>query len=311
MRKLITKLAGALGLQPGMLTDATKNAMLDSITMNEASLHTAYSSTGANEVAGGSPAYARKAITMGAAAAAVRSSSTQPVFDVPASTTVRWIGLWTSGGAFRGMYANGGSEKGFQVDLTNNRILCENHGLANDDKVVFYGGTPPTGPDQTAVTLAATQKALYPAQAFPALGARYFDMIGKKLRIRAFGKITTAATPGNITWGVFWGTGADANGTSLGTSAAQALVANQTNLSWEVCLHVHCRALGSTGSLYLTGWAMLAEGVSVAHMLIPNSAAAAVTVDLTANNVISLQAQRSGSTAESMTCQDLDVTALN
>lgn len=128
-----------------MIPDSTVNAMLDAIVMDLASLHTAYSATGTNEVTGGSPAYAKKAITMAAAASRARAASTAPVFDVPA-TTVRFIGLWTNAGTvFRGMYANGGTEKGFQVDLTNNRVLCESHGLANDEKVVFYGGTPPTG----------------------------------------------------------------------------------------------------------------------------------------------------------------------
>lgn len=129
-----------------MLTDTTVNAMLDAITLDLASLHTAYSSTGANEVTGGTPAYAKKAITMAAAGSRARASGTSPVFDVPAAATVRFIGLWTNAGTvFRGMFANGGTEKGFQVDLTNNRILCESHGLVNDDKVVFYGGTVPTG----------------------------------------------------------------------------------------------------------------------------------------------------------------------
>jgi hypothetical protein len=128
-----------------MLVDTCVNTMLDAVTFDLASLHTAYSATGANEVAGGAPAYARKAITVAAAAARARAASTQPVFDVPA-TTVRFIGLWTNAGTvFRGMFANGGSEKGFQVGLTPNTILCEAHGLVNDDKVVFYGGTPPTG----------------------------------------------------------------------------------------------------------------------------------------------------------------------
>lgn len=127
-----------------MLTDATANSMLDSQTLNSCSLHTAYSATGANEVTGGTPAYARKAITVAAASARARAASTAPVFDVPAATTVAWVGLWDSGGpTFKGMFANGGSEKGFQVDLTNNKVLCENHGLVNDDRVVFYGGTPP------------------------------------------------------------------------------------------------------------------------------------------------------------------------
>ena len=128
-----------------MLTDGCVNTMLDAITFDLASLHTAYSITGANEVTGGSPAYARKAITVAAAASRARAASSAPVFDVPA-TTVRWIGIWTNAGTvFRGMFANGGNEKGFQVGVTANTILCELHGLVNDDKVVFYGGTPPTG----------------------------------------------------------------------------------------------------------------------------------------------------------------------
>lgn len=129
-----------------MITDTTVNAMLDAVTLDLASLHTAYSASGANEVTGGSPAYAKKAITMAAAGSRARANGTNPVFDVPAAATVRFIGLWTNAGTvFRGMFANGGTEKGFQVDLTNNRILCESHGLVNDDKVVFYGGTVPTG----------------------------------------------------------------------------------------------------------------------------------------------------------------------
>lgn len=143
-----------------MLTDATVNSMLDSQTLDLASLHTAYSATGANEVTGGTPAYAKKAITMAAAASRARSASTQPTFDVPAATTVRWVGLWTNAGTvFKGMFANGGSEKGFQVDVTNNKILCENHGLVNDDKVVFYGGTPPTGLTEGTVYFVVTNTA--------------------------------------------------------------------------------------------------------------------------------------------------------
>ncbi len=129
-----------------MLSDATVNSMLDSQTLDLCSLHTAYSASGANEVTGGTPAYAKKAITMAAAASRARAASTQPVFDVPVGTTVRFIGLWTNAGTvFKGMVANGGSEKGFQVDVTNNHVLCETHGWVNGDKVVFYGGTPPTG----------------------------------------------------------------------------------------------------------------------------------------------------------------------
>jgi hypothetical protein len=46
-------------------------------------------------------------------------------------------------------------------------------------------------------------------------------------------------------------------------------------------------------------------------MLIPASVPAAVTVDLTANNVISPQFLRSGSTAETLQVHDVSYEALN
>jgi hypothetical protein len=61
----------------------------------------------ANEVTGGSPAYARKAITWAAANAGSKAlTATFPVFDIPAGTTVAFIGLWTlaSGGTYGGCW---------------------------------------------------------------------------------------------------------------------------------------------------------------------------------------------------------------
>ena len=75
-----------------------------------ASLHSAYSATGTNELTGGSPAYARQAITWGAAAGnAVSSTSIAGAFNVPAGSTVAWVGIWSasSGGTFGGMGPNG------------------------------------------------------------------------------------------------------------------------------------------------------------------------------------------------------------
>jgi hypothetical protein len=54
-----------------------------------------------NEVAGGSPAYARKAITWDAAAAGSMNCPTDPIFDVPAGSTVSWISLWNTAGTVR------------------------------------------------------------------------------------------------------------------------------------------------------------------------------------------------------------------
>jgi hypothetical protein len=53
-------------------------------------------SAGANELAGGSPAYARKAITWGAAGSGtVSKSGADIVFDVEGGDTVSFIGFWS------------------------------------------------------------------------------------------------------------------------------------------------------------------------------------------------------------------------
>ena len=167
--------------------------------------------------------------------------------------------------------------------------------------------------DESAVTLSTTNKALVPAARYNEMGSQFFDTIGKKLWLHAAGKITTAATPGNLTLALLWGTGADANGSSLVASAAQTLVANQTNISWELDLYIHCRSIGSSGSLFVMGSAVFGTAViAVGSFLMPASAAAAVgSLDLTGSSVPSLQALRSGSTAETMTVQDFALSPMN
>jgi len=88
------------------LSTSAKNTMLTALAgvAAYASLHTADpSTTGASEATGGSPAYARKAITWNAAAAANLDNLANPVFDVPAGTYTHF-GLWTAatGGTFLG-----------------------------------------------------------------------------------------------------------------------------------------------------------------------------------------------------------------
>lgn len=185
--------------------------------------------------------------------------------------------------------------------------MADNGQFFNDTRAPFIAA------DIGAVTLAATNKALYPQSNFPVLGGQYFSFIGKKLRIRLFGKITTALTPGNLTIALLYGTGADANGVSVAASAAQTLLASQTNLSWEIELFVHARSLGNAGTLFATGKAFFNTGViAVGDFLIPASAAVVSgAVDLTAALIPSVQALRSGSTAETMAVQDMEVVAMN
>lgn len=186
----------------------------------------------------------------------------------------------------------------------------------------YYQDTrsPFTAADVGQVTLASTNKALYPVANFPVLGSNYFGQIGKKIAIEMFGRITTAATPGNGAFAVLWGTGADANGTNLLSPAptAIALAASQTALSWYIKLLITCRAFGSSGALLCTGVARFNAAIyatfnaaAMTSELLPSNTPVQVAVDLTAANIVSVQYNRSGSTAETMQVHDGVVSALN
>lgn len=165
------------------------------------------------------------------------------------------------------------------------------------------------------VTLAATAKALYTASAFPNLGGQYFANGGKKLRIRLFGRQTTALTPGNGSFNVYYGTGADANGVLLMTGTPVALTASKTNLNWEAEIFCRCITTGSVGTLQVTGSAKFNVGLiasTLQPIMLPDSAAApSGACDLTANLIVSVQYLRSGSTVETMQVDDMDVVACN
>jgi len=82
-----------------------KNAMLDALGgfAVYASLHDGDpGTTGENELSGGNPSYARKAITWNLATGGIMDSSNQPVFDIPAGKTIKYMGLWSAitGGVF-------------------------------------------------------------------------------------------------------------------------------------------------------------------------------------------------------------------
>lgn len=135
-----------------MYSDAAVQKMLDAmdetaspVGYTHASLHTAYSTSGANEVTGGSPAYARKTVTGAAASGRSKVFTPSGAHDVPAGTTVAWVGRWNSltAGTFWGMGpAGGGARRQFNVsdaaDVTANTIDSPAHGFTAGQSVVFW-----------------------------------------------------------------------------------------------------------------------------------------------------------------------------
>jgi hypothetical protein len=125
------------------LTNASKTQALDAITSTHLSLHTDFpGDSGASEVSGGSPAYARKAYTKAAAAGTPPESNSNGlsvVFDVPAGTAVKWIGGWTAltGGTFKHASPAGGSKKAIAtIQAADDTFRSDAHPFVNGDRVV-------------------------------------------------------------------------------------------------------------------------------------------------------------------------------
>lgn len=86
-----------------------KNTMLGALpSAPYVSLHSADpGDTGANEISGGSPAYSREVGALAAASSSSRALTVATEHDVPPSTTVAYVGLWSaaSAGTFYGAFA--------------------------------------------------------------------------------------------------------------------------------------------------------------------------------------------------------------
>lgn len=100
----------------------------------------------AGEASGGSPAYARQAVTWGAAAAELKSNTGALSIPVPAGT-FGFLTLWNavSGNTtnYRGYVPFGGASalKGFfSVDTTlaNDQLFSRGHGMADGDRVMLF-----------------------------------------------------------------------------------------------------------------------------------------------------------------------------
>jgi len=143
-----------------VITDACKNAMLDSavagalLTTPHMSLHTGFPPGGGNEVAGGSPAYARQPFTWASAGSGAKAIAATELFDVPAGTTVKAIAHYdalTVGTQKTWSPAGASARRAFSVDAAGfaaDDIFSPAHGLAAGNSVLFWptvGAVLPTG----------------------------------------------------------------------------------------------------------------------------------------------------------------------
>lgn len=152
--------------------DAAKNACLDALDESASQIthvgihQVADPGTGTNatgtEATGGSPAYARQAVTWAAASGGTKSNSGSLTFDVPAGT----YGFFTMFNAstgntsnYRGYIPFGGASalKGFfsvDTNLANDQLFSVAHGMSDGDRVMLFNvfsETLPTGVSEGTV----------------------------------------------------------------------------------------------------------------------------------------------------------------
>lgn len=142
------------------------------------------------------------------------------------------------------------------------------------------------------VSNTTTETILFPDFTIPAF---YMDD-GKYLRYTATGKLSNiVTTPGNLTFALRWG---GVSGTILAQSSAIALnTTAQTDIMWKIWLDIVCRGNGSSGSLLTMGLAELAFKSTIQPEFMGSAGGAssntpaAVTVDVTTNQALSLTAK--------------------
>lgn len=173
--------------------------------------------------------------------------------------------------------------------------------------------------DGTALTNTTTATSIIPAAAKFVLPSNFFWAAGKKLRVRAQGRISTVVTtPGNITFDVRFGAT-----TVIFNGGATALnVVAQTNATWWLEVDLTCRSIGAAATILGTGkWISRASlnapavgtTTGVGTVLLPDTApVVGTTFDSTATQAVDLFAAWSiANAANTLTLHQYSLESLN
>lgn len=168
-----------------------------------------------------------------------------------------------------------------------------------------------------AALSAAAAASMLPAAAVYTLPPNFFNRIGKKLMIKATGRISSViTTPGTARYDVRFG----ATVVFDGLAALLETAAGYTNVGWELEIVLTCRAIGATGSLMgqgkwtsvnLLGVPATPPKPALTAMLPWNSApAVGNTFDTTASQAVDVFFTQTVATG-SMTCHQYSLIAQN
>lgn len=147
--------------------------------------------------------------------------------------------------------------------------------------------------DGTPVANTTTETIIFPNVTIPA----NYMQDGRVLRVSAYGKLSTTATP-TITFALRWG---GVGGVLLATSEAITCASGAANTNWSIKFFIQTRSNGATGTLLVMGDAVVnltaSTNTSGIIGLSGFDAPAVATVDLTADTALSLTADWSAASA--------------
>lgn len=172
--------------------------------------------------------------------------------------------------------------------------------------------------DGTAIASSSAEARLAPALMIPANYLQPGGIPGRTLRGQMRGRVTTLTTAATMTFRLRDGA-TDAFTTALcATGPITQDATAQTNTMWEFEFHVVVRSVGSTGTVFAMGDAMMASQAATVANNTANFAGsagsatpAAVTVDMTTSRFWNVTAQWSLATAYSITSHQYLLEALN
>jgi hypothetical protein len=146
---------------------------------------------------------------------------------------------------------------------------------------------------------------ILPYQARFTLPAGFFDVVGKSIRIKALGQLSsTAAAPGTITWVVNFGT--VASPIAVFTSQAVTMTTSAANLTYDLELNLTCRSVATTNATSATmvtaGRLLTAAASAGTVTLLPATSPTTGTgFDSTVTNTVDLQIAYSVAAAQNTT----------
>lgn len=170
--------------------------------------------------------------------------------------------------------------------------------------------------DGTAIANTTTETIIFPNITIP---ANYLQD-GRVLRVSAFGRHSTTATP-TLTFRLRWG---GVSGTVIAASGGMTAGSAVTAAMWKVEVLIQVRTNGATGTVFATGEAIIAEDAATtvgsatnapAHSFMGSAGVAtpaAATVDLTVDTALSITAQwGTASASNTLTGHNYLVESLN